>query len=871
MKRSLFVLAVLLLSFGLASADVGFRIEYVGNYPGAIAPNMAPGDFTIEFYMTNDANQRNGYSIPLEFSGTGNVTNVTWVDIGGPVGTNGPETYGYMGGSMEILNNFAPGFYAGVRFTSLNGIVADYDGILPDTMNHTTATTSGGWAADTPELIVYRWHLNVDGTAWGVMETGDFCLDSISHADPTYDWLWLPASGPFNGPYCVTIQKPDNLAPEFTDCPTTDISLQWSGQTSLVLNTTDDYDNPIETATASLGTVTHTARTVTWTYNPDCAAVGSHDVTICAGDANNPCPDGGICTFTVTVLNTAPVITNCPTENFPVSIVGSYTFDLNATDANAGDVLTFSTTDAGISVDPVTGEVTVDGTAFTEGNDKSATVTVTDCAGDTGECTFLFDIVSELEYDIVIEKVEDQLQGHYALVNVTKTEGSNDMYGFDFLIAYDASALTAMGAIPGVLFDIPGDYEWEYFTYRFGPFGNCGSACPSGMISVTAIADQNDGPNHPLRFDVDNGTVLFQLSFLVSNDRTLECQYVPIRFYWMGCTDNVIAYHSSVDDNPLSILSGVSNNVFAFQSIGTYYNIADGTTGYPTYTGFQPALCPGEPGKPEAQQFVNFYNGGIDIICAEDIDARGDVNLNGIANEIADAVVFTNYFIYGLPAFTINIEGQMAATDVNADGIVLSVADLVYLIRVIVGDALAYDKLTPAGTANFTYENGAVTTDAQLGAALFVFDGKVDVSAAGNFEVLSDVVDGQTRALVYSFEKGAVITGNVLTASEMPVSVEAVDYNGAIYGVNVVPTTFTMSNYPNPFNPVTTIMMNIPVESDFTVEIFNVAGQRVANLSGHGVGTVTVDWDASNVASGIYFYRGTANGVSATEKMVLLK
>lgn len=877
MKRSLFVLAVLLLSFGLASADVGFRVEFVGAPAGPSAPGMlAPGNVNIELYMTNDANQRNGYSMPLQFSGSGLLTTVTWVDAGVPA----PEG-GYMGGAMEILSNFAPGFYPGVRFTALNTILADYDGNLPDTVNHSLATTSGGWAPNEPELLVYRWHLNVPMPV-DTGFVGDLCIDSIKHANATYDWLWLPPSGPFGGPYCKGIYKPANQPPTFDNCPTTDISLQWSDQVSRDFTLTDPTDPPdaVVGASADVGTATVTnATTVHWAYNPDCTDVGSHDVTVCATDAGHTCPTGNECMFTVTVLNTAPVIAGQCGVTIPVGITGSAMANFTATDANAGDVLTFSIAD--ISPAPVAatasiagGTVTFNGDIADAGTTFDVTVRVTDCAGDFDECVVSFEVVSELEYDIVIEKVEGQHQGMYATVDVTKTGGSNDMYGFDFLIAYDASALNAMGAIPGVLFDNPGAFQWEYFTYRFGPFGNCGSACPSGMIRVVGIADQNDGPNHPLEFNVPDNTVLFQLNFLVSNDRTFECQYVPIRFFWMDCGDNTIAYHSSTSGDPLSILTGVSKTVNAYSGPSTYLDITDPNTGFPTFTGFQPDLCPGVPDKPPANPFINFFNGGIDIICSIDIDARGDVNLNGISNEIADAVVFTNYFIYGLPAFTINVDGQVAATDVNADGIVLSVGDLVYLIRVIVGDALPYPKLAAAGQANFTFdnENGQIVTDAQLGAALFVFDGKVDVSAAqGGFDVKSDFVDGHTRALVYSFNAGAVITGAVLNASELPSSVEAVDYYGAVYSVSVVPTTFTMSNYPNPFNPVTTIQMNIPVESDYTVEVFNVAGQKVATLNGHGVGQVSVDWDASNVASGIYFYRGTAAGASATAKMVLLK
>ena len=84
---------------------------------------------------------------------------------------------------------------------------------------------------------------------------------------------------------------------------------------------------------------------------------------------------------------------------------------------------------------------------------------------------------------------------------------------------------------------------------------------------------------------------------------------------------------------------------------------------------------------------------------------------------IADAVTLANYFIYGLSAFSINIEGQIAASDVNADGIPLSVADLVYLIRVITGDALPIEKETPLLTTEmFATQDGYIINNS-IGAA----------------------------------------------------------------------------------------------------------------------------------------------------------
>ena len=61
----------------------------------------------------------------------------------------------------------------------------------------------------------------------------------------------------------------------------------------------------------------------------------------------------------------------------------------------------------------------------------------------------------------------------------------------------------------------------------------------------------------------------------------------------------------------------------------------------------------------------------------------GDINLNGVPNEVADVVLYTKYFIYGLQVFRIDQQAQVMETDTNADGLKLTVGDLVYQIRII--------------------------------------------------------------------------------------------------------------------------------------------------------------------------------------------
>lgn len=88
------------------------------------------------------------------------------------------------------------------------------------------------------------------------------------------------------------------------------------------------------------------------------------------------------------------------------------------------------------------------------------------------------------------------------------------------------------------------------------------------------------------------------------------------------------------------------------------------------------------------------------------------------------------------------------------------------------------------------------------------------------------------------------------------------------------PDEFSLSqNYPNPFNPSTNIRYTVPAQSDVTLEVFNLLGQRVATLvnTKQVAGSYTVRFDASSLASGLYIYRLSAGSYVNTQKMLLIK
>lgn len=84
---------------------------------------------------------------------------------------------------------------------------------------------------------------------------------------------------------------------------------------------------------------------------------------------------------------------------------------------------------------------------------------------------------------------------------------------------------------------------------------------------------------------------------------------------------------------------------------------------------------------------------------------------------------------------------------------------------------------------------------------------------------------------------------------------------------------FIKQNYPNPFNPVTTISYQLPKSEFVNLSIYNVSGQLVETLANENkdAGYHSVQWDASGVSSGLYFYRIKVGEYSSTKKCLLLK
>jgi hypothetical protein len=114
-----------------------------------------------------------------------------------------------------------------------------------------------------------------------------------------------------------------------------------------------------------------------------------------------------------------------------------------------------------------------------------------------------------------------------------------------------------------------------------------------------------------------------------------------------------------------------------------------------------------------------------------------------------------------------------------------------------------------------------------------------------------------------------------IKAGEVPVG--AVLYKGSVKSVDWgfdTPNSYALyNNYPNPFNPTTTIQYDLPKAAHVSLKVYDCLGKVVASLANgeESAGRHLIQFDASNLASGVYVCRLQAQGFVATKRLLLLK
>ncbi len=174
-----------------------------------------------------------------------------------------------------------------------------------------------------------------------------------------------------------------------------------------------------------------------------------------------------------------------------------------------------------------------------------------------------------------------------------------------------------------------------------------------------------------------------------------------------------------------------------------------------------------------------------------------------------------------------------------------------------------YDGYRDNDSGYYDWLTGGIDTDTLVTDA----DGAVGILGSG-----SQMLQPQEMRTVYMAIAIGTDEGSMLSSMAL-----AEGHYGTITAVGE-PVAKSMTyklaqNYPNPFNPSTTISFTIPERAGVTLDVYNLLGQKVTSILNKEMdsGSYDINFDASNLSAGIYFYTLRAGTFTSTKKMMLLK
>ncbi len=284
-----------------------------------------------------------------------------------------------------------------------------------------------------------------------------------------------------------------------------------------------------------------------------------------------------------------------------------------------------------------------------------------------------------------------------------------------------------------------------------------------------------------------------------------------------------------------------------------------------------------------SQIFEDMANQFIDIIEPHNfrisrIDIRKTSAYHGTINDfisqINDGVLFINFFGFGIEKFW-SQDTFFTANDVDS----LENNDFPCIVITTARQNFdSDDDSTIAEKLLFNPPGGAL--------AVFASSGECYLNAAKNiiFNLIEFILNNPDTTLGRSILQVKKNYGSPLTSDHTlrrftflgdPALKLPADF---LSGLNTpidnnVKAFRLKQNYPNPFNPSTTIEFDLPKTSKVTLKIFNILGEEVATLVSErlSAGSYSYEWDAPNLASGVYLYRLQAGDYIETRKMVLMK
>ena len=296
--------------------------------------------------------------------------------------------------------------------------------------------------------------------------------------------------------------------------------------------------------------------------------------------------------------------------------------------------------------------------------------------------------------------------------------------------------------------------------------------------------------------------------------------------------------------------------------------------------------------------FIPAQNSFSLVAVNDKAEVSGEVDLGDINEDmtidILDVVNAVNIILNGGINSSNYTECQLLNANFNQDSLI-NVLDIIQIINAILGQGLNSmhaDVNSPAYVSLNSIDDNLIlnissSTDFTGIEITFNTNTLLPVSIDNNrsdIQVSTDLYNNTQKILIFSLENlpfdgnsinisinGSLTLGpedfDIIVASRSGTSV-------AVAHTAVEVDSFTMKSlYPNPFNPVTKLSYDVEKAGNLRITVFNILGQEVAELYNdyQSFGSHSLLWNASNMASGVYYMNLELNGQSETSKVMLIK
>jgi hypothetical protein len=288
------------------------------------------------------------------------------------------------------------------------------------------------------------------------------------------------------------------------------------------------------------------------------------------------------------------------------------------------------------------------------------------------------------------------------------------------------------------------------------------------------------------------------------------------------------------------------------------------------------------PGQVESQQTVNVVVNGISTSGSGFFDPGADVGGPGFLNHITASIpnVTVNSVTYNSPTqVTLNLTigavtaGQYNVTITNPDGQSLTGIGILQIEDPLPVELSSFSASLIGSTVKLTWN-----TATEVNNYGFEIERKIGSpqSTVGNYEKIGFVNgNGNSNSPKnYSFVDNKVSTGKYSYRLKQIDNDGQFEYSKSIeVDMNGVKKFELTQNYPNPFNPTTTISYILPQAGMVRLTLYNILGQEIRTLVNETkeAGTHTINFDASDLNSGMYIYKIESGSFTQTKKMTLVK